>query len=127
VTAPPRILVIEDNEANQMLAREVLEADGYEVSVAATSAEALEVVNRSRPALILMDIQLPGEDGLALTRHLKADQTTSAIPIVALTAHVMGGFRERSLAAGCAGYISKPIDVKTFGALVGEYIAQSRA
>jgi CheY-like chemotaxis protein len=127
VTAPARVLVIEDNEANQMLTRAVLEGDGYEVSVAATSVEAMEVVRRNRPALILMDIQLPGEDGLSLTRSLKADPMTSSIPIVALTAHAMGGYRERSLAAGCAGYISKPIDVKTLGALVHEYIVQSTA
>jgi CheY-like chemotaxis protein len=74
------------------------------------------------PDLILMDIQLPGLDGLSFTRTLKADPSTEPIPIVALTAHAMNGDREQSLAAGCVGYISKPIDTRTFGRQVREFL-----
>jgi CheY-like chemotaxis protein len=70
-----------------------------------------------------MDIQLPGQDGLALTRQLKANPTTAAIPVVALTAHAMAGDRELALKAGCVGYIAKPIDTRTFGAEVRQYLA----
>src|SRR5205085_8949441 len=107
------ILVVEDNEANQMLVRAVLELEGYQVELADSATEAVEQLSRVRPDLILMDVQLPGEDGLSLTRRLKADPATSAIPVVALTAHAMNGDRESALEAGCAGYISKPIDTRT--------------
>ena len=121
----PWILLVEDNQANQMLTCAVLERDGYEIRVAASAQEALDHLKDGHPRLILMDIQLPGQDGLSLTRQLKADPQTSSIPIVALTAHAMGGHRELALAAGCAGYISKPIDINTFGFLVHGYMAQS--
>lgn len=120
------ILLVEDNEANKMLTLAVLEREGYEIRVASCAEEALEELKAGRPGLILMDIQLPGQDGLSLTQQLKADPATSPIPIVALTAHAMGGHRELALAAGCAGYISKPIDVNTFGSLVRGYMAQSQ-
>lgn len=126
MTMPAWILLIEDNEANQMLTLAVLEQEGYEIRVARSAEEALEHMNAGRPGLILMDIQLPGQDGLSLTRQLKADPATASIPIVALTAHAMGGHRELALAAGCDGYISKPIDVNTFGSLVHGYMAQSQ-
>lgn len=109
------ILVVEDNEANQMLARAVLEMEGYDVAVAGSSVEAHERVRSATPDLILMDVQLPGVDGLSLTRQLKDDPATAQIPIVALTAHAMRGDRELAMSAGCAGYIAKPIDVRTFG------------
>jgi two-component system, cell cycle response regulator DivK len=116
------ILVVEDNEANQLLAASVLERDGYRVELAANAKEAVERLAANQPDLILMDVQLPGEDGLGLTRRLKADPETAMIPIVALTAHAMVGDREEALAAGCAGYIAKPINTRTLGEQVRRYI-----
>jgi len=117
------ILVVEDNAANQMLAREVLELAGYEVEVASTASQALDHLKNSKPALILMDVELPGKDGLSLTRLLKSMSPTTAIPVVAMTAHTSLQWRTDALAAGCAGFISKPIDVRTFSARVGEFLA----
>ncbi len=117
------ILVVEDNAANQMLAREVLEQAGYEVEVASTATQALDHLKNSKPALILMDVELPGKDGLSLTRLLKSMSPTTAIPVVAMTAHTSLQWRSDALAAGCAGFISKPIDVRTFSARIGEFLA----
>jgi CheY-like chemotaxis protein len=119
------ILVVEDNEANQLLARSVLELEGYRVEIAASALEVHEVLRATTPDLILMDVQLPGQDGLSLTRDLKSDPSTSRIPVVALTAHAMRGDREVALSAGCAGYISKPIDTRTFGAQVRTYMNEA--
>jgi CheY-like chemotaxis protein len=119
----PLVLVVEDNEANQLLARSVLEREGYRVEVAGAAEEALEKLAERLPNLILMDVQLPGRDGLSLTRDLKADPTTANIPVIALTAHAMTGDREQTIAAGCAGYIAKPIDTRTFGKQVREILA----
>jgi len=109
------ILVVEDNEANQLLVRAVLELEGFSVDIAGSAPEAVERIQASTPDLILMDIQLPGQDGLSLTRQLKDDPNTADIPVVALTAHAMRGDREEAMTAGCVGYISKPIDTRTFG------------
>jgi CheY-like chemotaxis protein len=106
------ILIIEDNPMNMELARDVLEANGYEVRGAASAAEALETLKETVPRLILMDIQLPGLDGLELTRMLKQSPRTRGIIVVALTAHAMKGDRERMLEAGCSGYLAKPIDTR---------------
>lgn len=122
MTSDAVILIVEDNEANQLLASAVLEREGYRVEVASSSDEALDRLKREPPDLILMDVQLPGLDGLSLTRMLKADERTASIPVVALTALAMRGDRERSLDAGCAGYISKPIDTRTFAAEVRKYL-----
>jgi CheY-like chemotaxis protein len=116
------ILLVEDNEANQLLASSVLTREGYRVVVAGNAPEALEALHAQRPDLILMDVQLPGQDGLDLTRQLKLDPDTAPIPVVALTALAMLGDKERTLDAGCAGYISKPIDTRTFGAQVREFL-----
>jgi CheY-like chemotaxis protein len=118
----PLILVVEDNEVNQLLTASVLEREGFAVEVASSAAQATDRLGLRKPDLILMDIQLPGMDGLALTRRLKADPATANITIVALTAHAMTGDREQTLAAGCAGYISKPIDTRTFGNQVREFL-----
>ena len=123
MNGPSLVLVVEDNEANQLLARAVLEREGYRVEVAGGADEALEKVGETLPNLILMDIQLPGQDGLSLTRQLKAAPTTANIPIIALTAHAMLGDREATIAAGCAGYIAKPIDTNTFGHQIREILA----
>jgi CheY-like chemotaxis protein len=122
-----RILVVEDNPANQLLAEAVLERDGFEVDLAGTAAEAVRHISAHLPDLILMDVSLPGQDGLSLTRDLKSDPATSRVPIVALTAHAMVGDREAALAAGCAGYITKPIDVEKFGDEVRAFLAGPRA
>jgi two-component system cell cycle response regulator DivK len=119
------VLLIEDSEANSMLATAVLEREGFHVEVASSAAEANRLLRAVIPAVILMDIQLPGEDGLTFTRELKAGRATSRIPIVAVTAHAMGGDRERALEAGCVGYMSKPIDIRTFAATVREVLEGS--
>ena len=118
----PVILIVEDNLANQLLLSAVLEREGYRLEVAGSSGEAREVLGRGLPDLILMDVQLPGIDGLTFTRELKADPVTAHIPVVALTALAMSGDRERSLDAGCAGYITKPINTRTFADDVRGYI-----
>ena len=121
------VLIVEDNEANQLLARSVLERDGYRVEIASAADEALEKLAGKLPNLILMDIQLPGQDGLSLTRQLKAAPATANIPIIALTAHAMIGDREATLAAGCAGYIAKPIDTRTLGEQIRQILAPASA
>ncbi|HKV87774.1 MAG TPA: response regulator [Candidatus Dormibacteraeota bacterium] len=117
-----RVLVVEDNEANQLLAASLLEREGYDVDIASTSVEAVASIGRRTPDLILMDVQLPGEDGLSFTRRLRSDHATSGIRIVALTALAMAGDRERTLEAGCDGYISKPIDTRTFAQDISKYL-----
>ena len=110
----PTILVIEDNATNMKLSTFLLESAGYTV-VAATSAETgLTLAHEGHPDLILMDIQLPGMDGLQATALLKADEETKDIPVIALTALAMKGDEERILAAGCDGYIAKPLAYKDF-------------
>jgi len=108
------VLVVEDNAVNRKLARNVLRSRGYRVLEADTGEEGIEIARRERPQLILMDLQLPGLDGMEATRRLKADPRTSAIPVVALSAHAAGVDEERALAAGCAGYIAKPIRLSRF-------------
>jgi CheY-like chemotaxis protein len=120
------ILVVDDNDAGQLLVRTVLELEGFRVDSASSSQEVLDRLNVRRPDLILMDVQLPGQDGLALTRQLNADPSTDAIPVVALTANAMAGDRERALAAGCIGYISKPIDTRILGDQVREFLSAER-
>jgi len=114
------VLVVEDNDMNMQLVEYLLEEGGYSIVKATSGEEALAITRdeASRPDLILMDIHLPGMDGLSVIREMKADPRTKAIPILAVTAHAMRGDKDRFLEAGCDGYISKPIDVKTFlGAL----------
>src|SRR5205085_4891932 len=107
-----------DNPANSKLVRVILAGEGYDVRVAADAAEALQVVETFLPRLILMDLQLPGMDGLELTRRLKADPRTRDVKVLALTAYAMRGDEEKARAAGCEGYISKPIDTRTLAATV---------
>lgn len=118
-----RILVVEDNPANMKLAAFLLEKEGHEVLRAADAAEGLRLARERRAELVLMDIQLPGMDGLEATRRLKADPATAAIPVIALTAFAMKGDEERMRAAGCDGYISKPIDYRLFLAEVAQRLA----
>ncbi len=113
-----RVLIVDDNEMNIAIAQATLDADNFETASAANGSEAQQKVALFRPDLILMDIQMPGMDGLELTQLLKADPATQHIVIVAFTAFAMRGDEEKMRAAGCDGYVSKPIDVKKFGAQI---------
>ena len=114
----PRVLIVDDNDMNITIAQVVLAAEGFEIDSANDAQAALQRVAAFQPHLILMDIQMPGMDGLALTHLLKADPATQHIRVVAFTAFAMRGDEARMRAAGCDGYLCKPIDVKHFGAQV---------
>jgi CheY-like chemotaxis protein len=120
------ILVVDDSPANMKLLSFVLESQGYEVRTAMDANEALEVLGSFRPRLILLDIQLPGMDGLELARRLKADPSHAAVLIVAVTASAMKGDEEKAMEAGCDGYITKPIDTRTLPKLVASYLDQTQ-
>ena len=122
MTPEPLILLVEDNASNQLLVRAVLEPAGFRVEVASTATQALEHLKTQTPSLILMDLELPGKDGLSLTRLLKSMSPTTAIPVVAMTSHTSLQWRNDALEAGCTGFISKPIDVHTFPARVSEFL-----
>ena len=117
------ILIVDDNAANLKLARVLLSVDGYDIRTAASAEEALTVLERFKPRLILMDLQLPGIDGLELTRRLKADPRRQNIIVLALTAYAMKGDDQKAFAAGCDGYITKPIDPDDFSALVKRHLS----
>ncbi|OLC14376.1 MAG: response regulator [Chloroflexi bacterium] len=123
MNGPALILIVEDNEANRLLAGAVLEREGYRVEMAGNAQEALDMLAIGSPDLILMDVQMPGMDGLTLTRRLKSNTRTADIPVVALTALAMTGDRELTLEAGCSGYISKPINTRTFAAEVARFLS----
>ena len=109
---------------NMELAVDLLEAAGHEVFKAMEAETGVELARSHQPELILMDVSLPGMDGLAATQELKADPATRNIPIVALTAHAMKGDEEKAIAAGCQGYLTKPIDTRTFVATVVSLLSQ---
>jgi two-component system, cell cycle response regulator DivK len=117
------ILLVDDSLANLKLTQFLLLEDGFEVRIAENAEQALQALERSVPDIILMDIQMPGMDGLALTRHLRRDWDSSLrnVPIVALTASAIKGDDQIARAAGCDGYITKPIDTRTFVSMVREY------
>jgi CheY-like chemotaxis protein len=119
-----RILIVDDNAINLKLVRVLLTGEGFEVRTAEDATEATEVVEAFHPRLILMDIQLPGVDGLELSRRLKSDPANINMVIVALTAYAMKGDEERALAAGCDGYIAKPIDTRTLPGLITEWLGR---
>ena len=119
---PPKILVVEDNDRNRRLIRIILKAKGYEVIEAVTAEEAIVHLNNESIALILMDIQLPKMDGLELTQKIKGNPDTKDIPIIALTAYAMKGDREKFLAAGCDGYIGKPVDTQELPKIVARFL-----
>lgn len=121
MSAAGKILVVEDNPMNLELVSDLLEAHGFQVLQAQNGADALRIAEESVPDLILMDIQLPGMDGLEVTRQLKENERTSGIDIIALTAHAMRGDEERAREAGCCGYIAKPIDTRLFVATITGY------
>jgi CheY-like chemotaxis protein len=121
------ILIVDDNEVNLKLARVLLQTSGYAIRTAASAEEALEVLTTFYPRLILMDIQLPGTDGLTLSRRLKADPATHDIVIIALTAYAMKGDEERVRAAGCDGYVAKPIDTRTLPDVIASHLRSRSA
>ncbi len=121
-----KILVVEDDPLSMELVTDLLEVAGYAVLQAVTAEQGIQAAKSTKPVLILMDVRLPGIDGLAATGILKEDPVTKQIPVVALTASVMPGDEARALAAGCAGYIRKPIDTRTFSEAVGAFIAAQR-
>jgi two-component system cell cycle response regulator DivK len=121
------ILVIEDNPASLKLARVLLVSEGHEVRTAVDAEEALRALESYRPSMILTDIQLPGMDGLELTRRLRGDPAWGGTVIVALTAYAMKGDEDKARAAGCDGYITKPIDPDTFAAQILAALAKRAA
>ena len=118
----PRVLVVDDNPLSVELVSAVLGADGVQVDAAADAAQAAQRIAAFQPDLVLMDIQLPGVDGLVLTRQIKADPATRHIVVLAFTAYAMKGDEARMLQAGCDGYLSKPIDVGSFAAQVRAHL-----
>jgi two-component system cell cycle response regulator DivK len=119
--AGSHVLVVEDNEKNMKLVRDILLATGYSPLEATSGEEALALAAEHSPALVLMDIQLPDLDGSEALRRLRSDERTAGIPVLALTAQAMQGDRERFLASGFDGYLSKPVDVDELIATVGRF------
>ncbi|HEY6923236.1 MAG TPA: response regulator [Steroidobacteraceae bacterium] len=123
--AAPRVLIVEDNPINMKLAADVLEADGFRVERAPDAEQAKVLLESLEPDLILTDIALPGMDGLTFVRLCKAEARLQHVPIVALTAFAMKGDDAKALEAGCAGYITKPIQTRQFAAQVRKYLRNS--
>ncbi len=121
-----KVLIVEDNPVNLRLAQFLLEKKGFTVRKAGSGAECLAEMTRELPDIVLMDIQLPSEDGLAVTRKIRSDPRMAGVIVVALTAHAMAGDRERILGAGCDGYIAKPVDPQGLAAEVAAYLQQGR-
>src|SRR4029450_10475945 len=116
------ILIVEDNPRNLKLIRDILQFRGYTTLEAETGESGVTLARERQPALILMDVQLPGMDGRAATKALKADPSTQQIPVIAMTAFAMKGDRESLLADGFDGYMSKPIDIKEVPQLIEHYL-----
>ena len=119
--AGEQVLVVEDNEKNMKLVRDVLQATGYRTLEATRGEDAIELARSHTPALVLMDVQLPGIDGVEALARLRRDERTAEIPVLALTAQAMEGDRERFLDAGFDGYLSKPVDVAELITAVREH------
>jgi two-component system cell cycle response regulator DivK len=120
--AGEKILIVDDNELNVRLFSVILQTRGYELRSAVDALEAIALLPHFRPELILMDIQLPGMDGLELTRRIKADPLTRDIVVVAVTAYAMKGDEQRARAAGCDGYVTKPIDTRALPIVIAEHL-----
>ncbi|HUL96026.1 MAG TPA: response regulator [Usitatibacter sp.] len=123
----PIVLLVEDNERNRKLVRTILEFRGYEVVECEDGEPSLDLARKHRPAVVLMDIELPKMDGITALKRLQADPETSAIPVIAVTASVTPSERERVAAAGFSAYIAKPIDVATFGEQVDRIAGRAGA
>lgn len=117
-----RILVVEDHPLNFKLVSDILEFRGHRVEGAASVAEARDALERARPDLVLLDIEIPGGGGLAVLVYIRATKVLADLPVIALTAFAMDGDRERLLAAGFDGYLSKPIDTREFGPIVESFL-----
>jgi len=120
--AGKKLLLVEDNPVNRRLAMFLLHSQGYQVREATSAQEAFEILKTEPMDLIVMDIQLPGMDGLAATTKLKAEPATENIPVIAVTSYAMAGDREKALAAGCSGYVTKPIDKTIFLAEISRHL-----
>lgn len=123
--AHERVLVVDDNPANLKLAWVILVGEGYEVRTAVDAADALRVLEEFTPQLILMDLQMPGMSGFELTRLLRQREMTAHIPIIALTAYAMRADEEAAFAAGCSGFIPKPIDTRSLAAMVRGHLEEA--
>ena len=121
--ASERILIVDDNVTNLKLVAYLMRAHGYAVDTAIDAATAIDAIGANRPDLILMDIQLPGIDGLELTRRLKADPANQGIIVIAVTAYAMKGDQDKAIAAGCDDYITKPIDTRGLPETVARHLA----
>ncbi|MGE5184162.1 MAG: response regulator [Acidobacteriota bacterium] len=119
-----RVLIVDDNPTNLKLVAYLVKAQGYDTDTASDAAGALAAIHARKPAVILMDLQLPGVDGLALTRDLKADPATRDIAIIAVTAYAMKGDREKALEAGCDDYVTKPIDTRALPVVIARHVAR---
>ena len=122
-----KILIIEDNEQNLYLLTFIVEKHGYEVSTARDGQEGIEVAERIKPDLILLDIQLPVMDGYTVARKLRQSLDLAGTPIVAVTSYAMMGDREKAIEAGCTGYIEKPINPETFIAQVEKHFSRKKS
>ena len=120
------VLIVEDNEKNMKLARDLLQYAGMRTLEATSAEDGIAIAVREHPDIVLMDIQLPGEDGLAVTRKIRSDARMAGVVVVALTAHAMAGDREKILGAGCDGYIPKPVDPQGLPGEVARYLQQGR-
>jgi CheY-like chemotaxis protein len=118
-----RVMLVEDNQMSARLLEFVLNRDGYIVSIMASATEALDSAKDDPPDIIIMDIQLPDMDGLEATRQLKNNPVTAKIPVVAITAYAMTGDEERTRAAGCAGYVSKPVNTRELAETIGNFLS----
>ncbi|HUJ62563.1 MAG TPA: response regulator [Kofleriaceae bacterium] len=121
-----RVLIVDDNPTNLKLVAFVARAHGYEVETAPDAETAAAAIRANRPDVILMDLQLPGLDGLELTRRLKADPATRDIAVIAVTAYAMKGDREKALEAGCDDYVTKPIDTRALPGVIAQQVARVR-
>ena len=120
--AGEKILLVEDNEVNRRLAGFLLRSQDYQVREAPSAKDAFEILKTEQVDLIVMDIQLPGMDGLEATAKLKAEPATANIPVIAVTSYAMAGDRDKALAAGCSGYVTKPIDKTIFLAEISRHL-----
>ena len=119
-----KVLIVDDNPTNLKLVTFLVKAAGYDVDTAQDADTAMAAIQANPPKLILMDLQLPGVDGLELTRRLKADPATRAIKIIAVTAYAMKGDQEKAIAAGCDDYVTKPVDTRALPQLIAKHIAE---
>ena len=118
----PRILIVEDQEDNRMILRDLLGVAGFEVLEAVNGAEGVQAANRERPDLVLMDVQMPEMDGYEATRRIKDDPATAAIPIIVVTSYALSGDEEKARSAGCDDYITKPFSPRALLAIVRDWL-----